>query len=255
MAPKVADISARLDAIEKSVTDNLDSFKATLEKHAADSRTSQNTGIAELRKEMQTMHNELLNRIKLLEKRIDANQQYSRRQTVRLNRLEFNENNEKPIEDQVLDVFNDGQIQMQKSDLNRVHYSGKPITNQVTGKTTRQVIVQFRNWGARHRAHKYNNKNRRKPTRIHADLTKHRYGLLNKARDTIKGVLDGRFTSEQQKQLPFGQKFFAFANENSELRIQCGRKVLQFDCEETLEKAMEEVRAAVATTRAPVMQR
>ena len=145
----------------------------------------------ELRQEFKTMQNKyskLDKKYNQLEIKVDDGQQYQRKQNLRIEGIEIldRENNDK-LEAKVVSTLNDLGADIKKTDIFRLHRSGKKHRAKKDGVLVAQTIVRFRNWPARRRAYLANQKAKSKKSREHIrlDLTARRLALLDEARDAL----------------------------------------------------------------------
>lgn len=152
--------------------------------------------LKELSKKVEAMEEKLDmkdQRIKLLEKKIktmennqDAQEQYSRRECLRLNGL--GEEKTENIVEEVIKVFNNTmavQPPIRPEDIARVHRVGKPIDK----KKPRQVMIKMTSYRKREDIFKNKKSLINSPLSLNEDLTQIRARLLYRAREARRGGL------------------------------------------------------------------
>ena len=121
---------------------------------------------------------------------IDDNQQYQRKENLRIEGIPVtsDETNES-LTTTVIKTFNDFGAKLNKSDIYRLHRSGRAHKSKKDGVKVAQVIVRFTKWSARKRAYRANHKAKdlKRREHIRVDLTKRRNQLLEIAKDALKG--------------------------------------------------------------------
>ena len=127
-------------------------------------------------------------RIKELELSADNQEQYSRRNSLRIFGLEENEN--KTTEQIVEELMKaDLEMDIDHSSIDRVHRVGKPAEDR---KTPRPILIKFSTYRERARVYKAKKLLKEKKIFINEDLTKKRVKLLYKLRQLKKekAILD-----------------------------------------------------------------
>ena len=152
----------------------------------------------------------------------DDNEQYSRRSCLRINGMEF-EDNEKSTDvmAKLEECYNHVELAFDANDIERVHRIGNVFTDKDTGKKTKQIIVKFKSWGSRAKFYRarpqmYKDgvlKPGPKLFNVQVDLTKQRHQLLSDAKGKIKHYKEIKF---------------AFANINCSLGIMLNDKSFYF---------------------------
>ena len=123
----------------------------------------------------------LENTVKLLERKCDDNEQYSRRTSLRINNIAGSEGRETAEQcvDKVVETVNKiPGVKVKKDEIDRAHRVGVAKAGY-----PRQMIVKFKYWNTRSMVYK-----RRKDledNRIYLDLTKRRLDLKNLVNDRI----------------------------------------------------------------------
>ena len=173
--------------------------------------------------------------------KMDDLEQYQRRQSVRIEGLKFTPG-ETPEQLTNLVKTNLAKIgiELADTDIIRLHRSSKPKTRENDKVVVAQTIIKLSNWKIRERLHSANRAAREMEAafRVHHGLTKHRFDLLTCARDRFLLL---HYDREEIKTLPDGQKIFAFANINSELRIRARGRIYKFADVDQLEHVMREI--------------
>ena len=176
--------------------------------------------------------------------KVDDLEQYSRRTSVRVEGLKYTpgETNEQLVQ-LVKNNLAKIDIQLLDSDIIRLHLSSKPFTRERDGVTVAQTLVKLSNWRMREKLHSANRLAREKNAgyRVHHDLTKRRFTLLKNAREKIDRQLARLYSKEELKTLPDGEKIFAFANVNCELRIRARGRILKFSTDDQLDQILREI--------------
>ena len=149
--------------------------------------------LEELRAEMREKNNKIdilearlaiaENTIRLLTEKCDANEQYSRRPSLRINSIPLPDGvNAKESADvcreKVKEVIRESGAVIPDTFIDRAHRVGKVKVNS-DGTRNQQMIVKFTTWY--HRTLLYRNRKTLKNTRVYLDLTRDRFKLLKKA--------------------------------------------------------------------------
>ena len=125
----------------------------------------------------------LRNEIQNVGVRVDDLQQYDRKECLRIEGLPYvKDETKEQLLDTIIKSFQNKGARIAKSDVYRLHRSGKPIKNK-RGLLVQQVIVRFQTWDARQMAFntRYNNDSGRKTDGVF-DLTRRRLDLLKSAK-------------------------------------------------------------------------
>ena len=172
----------------------------------------------------------------------DDLEQYGRRMHVRIEGLEFKEE-ETPDQlfDQVKTALHSVGVPVAAADVVRFHRSSRAVTRD--GKLVKQTIIKFARWDHRRQAQFANKKAREtnKGFRIHGDLTRRRHGLLLKAREMI----DNRFQPAAGSAARDGaaRAPFAYADVNCNLRVRRGEECHTFNTISELEAIVDSLAA------------
>ena len=153
---------------------------------------AQNATIKTLVSRIEKLESEAIVRQRVTEQLViacDDNQQYSRRESIRIHGIEAKEGE---TNDDVLKVVEDCSkkvnVNFSRADIACCHRAGKP--RETDGKKTQSIIVKYKHWEARARMYKarpkFGSANRAKFL-IGTHLTKRRVTLLSLAREKIKG--------------------------------------------------------------------
>lgn len=128
------------------------------------------------------------NTVNLLERKIDDNEQYNRRSSLRIVGIPLPQSgNEKSNEslDKVKLVFNDlPDVNIPNCSFDRAHRIGRKVEN-IDGVEKQQMIVKFTTW--RHRSMVYFNRKNLRNHKVYIDLTKRRFDLKKLADEIVKG--------------------------------------------------------------------
>ena len=126
------------------------------------------------------------NTIKLLDRKCDDNEQYSRRMSLRITNIpvEPGENGSKCVEMAINTMNKIEGVQLQLSDIDRAHRVGASRENQ----TPRQMIVKFKDWNTR--ANVYKKRRSLNDNKVFVDLTRRRFSLKKAAIDKVKDLDD-----------------------------------------------------------------
>ena len=140
------------------------------------------TRLETLLKEKDVKIAHLTDRVKDLEGKIDDQEQYSRRTSVRIAGLE--EDQDEVLDDKMRSVLSDIGCKDEMLNINRMHRVGK----HVPGGRPRQIIVQFTNYSSKKKVIKSGKELRTKHPKvfINEDLTRLRSQLLYQARKLKK---------------------------------------------------------------------
>ena len=181
--------------------------------------------------------------VRALQIEVDDLQQYTRRQSVRIEGITYQRGEtEDDLFTKIKTSFSEVDITIEKNDLVRFHRSAKPKNNK-NGTLCAQTIVKFARWNIRRQAHYANKKARqtKKSFRIHHDLTRRRYLLIDRAR----GEIDRRFAehnnAREQDNNEHKDKVFAFVDINSNLLIRSGETTYPFNTDEELTSVLDEI--------------
>ena len=163
---------------------------------------------------------------------LDDLQQYSRRQNVRIEGIEYEEDeSETSLFGKIKKELATVGVTINKSEIVRFHRSSRPRKNNRDGKMYAQCIVKLNKWDARVKF-KGLNKNAReanKSIRSHNDLTRRRYELLNKARSAIETKF-GRDAGH-----------YAFSDINSNLKMKLNGEFRAFNTLAELDSLLNDV--------------
>ena len=120
----------------------------------------------------------------------DETEQYSRRSCVRITGIE---DNDKDVEDLVVECFNKVNINVNKDDIERAHRIGVSYVDDISKLKVKPIIVKFHSWKKRTQFYQARprafvngvKKSEPLPFRVALDLTKIRLDLLKCARSLI----------------------------------------------------------------------
>ena len=122
------------------------------------------------------------------EVKIDDIEQYGRKSSLRIEGIKVtpDETNDQ-LKDSVLAELNTMGANITKSDIWRLHRSGKPHRDRDTGELVAQSIVKFASWDSRQRAYRAKGYSKANNLKVHVklDLTKRRLTLLSRARSAL----------------------------------------------------------------------
>ena len=80
----------------------------------------------------------------------DDNEQYSRRSCLRINGVEFEENEKSTdVMAKLEECYYHVDLAFDSNNIERVHRISKSFIDRDTGKKTKQIIVKFKSWGPR----------------------------------------------------------------------------------------------------------
>ena len=167
----------------------------------------------------------------------DDQENYGRRMNVRIEGIPYdNQETQETLFTQIKEELMEVDIKIEDSDVVRFHRSAKPKKNK-QNILCAQTILKFSRWNHRREAHYANKKAREKKLsfRIHNDLTKRRYLLLNRARDEI----DRRFPNQANR--PRDAKIFAYTDVNSNLIIRNGGDAFDFNTNTQLDEILDDL--------------
>ena len=169
---------------------------------------------------------------------IDDLQQYSRRQSIRVQGVAFVPGEDKDDFDeslllaQINKTLEPANIVIDESEVIRFHRSAALKDDKFNpGTKTSQVLIKFKHWRVRAKFQGVNSemrkkeKNKQKGCRVYHDLTKRRLALLNSARTTIAKY----------------PGWFAYADINSDLKIRCDKRFFKFNTQAELDQAIAQI--------------
>ena len=127
-----------------------------------------------------------------VEIKIDNNEQYSRRDCLRIHGIEAADNED--VGEVVVGCFKDVGIDLGKSAIDRTHRVGNVYEDRDSKKKVRSIIVKFRSWDERSKFYRARptafSGGKKKPGvlpfHVSLDLTHRRYNLLKHARELIE---------------------------------------------------------------------
>ena len=156
-------------------------------------------------------------------RKIDDNEQYSRKQNLKLIGIEL-QKKESPrdLMEKIQKQVGDLEIDVDKNDYDRCHRNGN--TYQYNGKTCKDVLLRLRSWDARDKIYR---KRKELPFKVAPDLTVRREKLLKYAKDECdinphsKELVEFVFCDGNCKMKVFTKEkqFFAFNSEQEYLNI------------------------------------
>ena len=160
-----------------------------------------------------------------LEYRIDNEEQYSRRQCLRINNVELpgDEESEDCMQ-KVEDILTELDCGVGIDSVDRAHRIGQRKISDDDGKVQQQIIVRFSSF--RDRTKVYRNRKKLDDIKIRLDLTRSRLGTLKQASEWAKGCGDVSFA-------------FADINYNLAAKMKNG-KFLFFSSVSDLQQKVEE---------------
>ena len=178
-------------AIEKLVTkDDTDNLISALQDKLENAIVSK---LDELKKPLEERIEKLEDKIALyeshmekLETKIDDQEQYSRRSSLRIFGIPLPPQGHESVEtckEKVQKVFDEMKVQVPKEAIDRVHRIGRWGQNQ-NGTPLQAMIVKFKSWT--HKLSVYRARKNFKDKSIMVDLTPRRADLLKQARDIAK---------------------------------------------------------------------
>ena len=134
----------------------------------------------------------LRNQDQLKDRKIDDQEQYSRRQCLRIKGFEVNENEStKDCEKIVKDYIKNLKVDIEDREYDRIHRIGKIQNNN--GKSVQSIIVKFKGFQSRTDVYRARSKNKDSKVKIRLDLTHRRSVLLEKAYAKTEGNVKVKF--------------------------------------------------------------
>ena len=151
----------------------------------------QNAKIIELQSKIAIQDNAL----QRLEIKCDDNEQYSCRSCKRIHGVQYNENDDISVINNVEQCCDEIGVEFEMNEIDKVHYIGEPVFDTDSKRKVRSIIVKFKSRESRTAFYKARPGNfmngRKKPGAksfsVSLDLTKSRYALSTKAKGLIKG--------------------------------------------------------------------
>lgn len=136
------------------------------------------------------------NTIEKIHIKCDDNEQYSRRQCLRIYGLPLEKKED--MNDKIKGCYESMEIPFNPNDIDRAHRVGKIKEDKVTNKKVQAIIVKFKSWEARkvfYKARPKNHNVEKKPGSfsVGLDLTKRRLNLLMSAREKLEQIKCDRF--------------------------------------------------------------
>ena len=131
----------------------------------------------------------LENSFNLLAVKCDANEQYSRRTSLRINNIPLPDDGNETADDcmeKVKTLISETGVDIPDTFLDRAHRVGKQITLD-DGSVKQQVIVKFTTW--HHHTLLYKNRKKLVHAKVYLDLTKSKFKFLKRCQEK---VLDSR---------------------------------------------------------------
>ena len=134
------------------------------------------------------------NSLQRLEMKCVENGQYSRRSCIRVQGVQYNENDNISVINKVEQCCDEIGIKFDMNEIDREHYIGKPIFETDLKQKVRLIIVKCKSWESRTAFHKacpkkfMNGRKKRgaKSFSVLVDLTKGRYALFTKPKDLVQ---------------------------------------------------------------------
>ena len=164
----------------------------------------------------------LENSLKIIERKSDDTEHYSRRTCLRVDRMPLQDKEtEEEIVNNLVENFQDIGVHIDSRSIERAHRIGPVFkqTNEDGTKTDQQqVTVKFKSWSSRTQVYRARKKS--KDLKYRVDLTKRRLSLLAKAREMTKGIPEVDFAfSDVNCKLAFRLTSGEFKFFNSETEI------------------------------------
>ena len=155
------------------------------------------------------------NSIEVLKKACDDQEQYGRRNCIRLNGLPFEKDKNVDVMATVRHCLKGMGVPEAEADIDRAHRIGKPRSNTRTGAVEQQIIVKFRSWNTRTKVYRARPREKQGAGKftVCLDLTKRRQALLSLARNLISS--NNRFS-------------FAFTDVNCNLGLKLAYGAIKF---------------------------
>ena len=129
------------------------------------------------------------NTTELLKKAVDDQEQYSRRNCVRINGLPIGKTEQKDVMCSVRECLEEMGVGEVEDDIDRAHRIGKPKMNTKSGLLEQQIIIKFRSWQTRTKVYRARPRTNKATGvgkfAVSLDLTKRRQALLSLARGMI----------------------------------------------------------------------
>ena len=187
---KLIEPLAKSEQIDKRFNELLDTINKQNEtiKTLNDVIGEKDAKIAALSDDVARLENNQL----FLRRKIDDQEQYTRRYSLRINNIPTKEEGER---EDVMKVIEEccGEMDtpFSRSKIDRAHRIGRVTTDKNTKKKVQPIIVKFRSWESRtafYRARpKWKQGGGARRFTVALDLTKDRYSLLKSAREKIEG--------------------------------------------------------------------
>lgn len=148
------------------------------------------TGFSTRIDQLETRCHQLETRVDELQDQLDAQEQYSRRECLRIS-TPWPEKADENTDSQILQIAKDMGVDLTLDDISRSHRIGRPTGSKATeGKSSRPIIVKFKTYRKRLLFYKGRSTLRKNPNYnkvyINEDLTKARAHLSKQARDMKK---------------------------------------------------------------------
>ena len=210
------------EAISKLMTEevmllHLEGFKSTFVQQLEEQKTVINS-LKEDNRRLESRVAILENSLKVVDRKSDDTEQYSRRTCLRVDRMPLQD---KETEEEIVENFQDIGVHIDSRSIEKAHRIG-PVFKQTNEDGTvtdqQQVIVKFKSWSSRTQV--YRARKRSKNLKYRVDLMKRRLSLLAKAREMTKGIPEVDFAfSDVNCRLAFRLTSAEFKFFNSETEI------------------------------------
>ena len=157
------------------------------------------------------------------------NEQYSRHSCIRIDGVQYNENDDISVINKVQQCCDEISVKLDMNEIDRVHYIGKTVFDTASKQKVRSIIVKFKSWESLTAFYKarprifLNGKKKpgAKSLSVSLDLTKRRYALLSKAKGLVKDNASVAYTFcdiNCSLALKFNDSTYKYFNNENELR-------------------------------------
>lgn len=187
------------EELDEMVTKKTDTLARTIIEGVAAGLQTEINCLKSENEKLKSQNVELLERVEKLEYDADASEQYSRRNSLRINGIpETKDGVTTDLDKYIMDICETARADITIADIDRIHRVGKPPATD--SSKPRSVIVKFATYRARRKVHILRRDIlRQEGIFVNEDLTRARSSLFYEARQLCNGKyrkLNGAWTSD-----------------------------------------------------------